>query len=204
MRFLISCIGESEGLGCVRQDFEVLQELLREDMLIFPHVGDDGKFWLELTDPENPASLVTLRGLLPDTVAVKSDKFSWVTRCFCSSKGEAKRSDYILFCASESERWIVFMEIKASPLSATRSHIVDQLKGSRCFFEYLRFTGRMFWGIPDFLSGYEERYVAFPNTVRSGRKRGTGFGRSEGVVHDNAEKYLRMEENRGVRLRRLL
>lgn len=47
--------------------------------------------------------------------------------------------------------------------------------------------------------------MAFPRTVR-GRKRGTGFlcERSDGVVHDQAERFLRVDGCRGVVVRRIL
>ncbi|MDV0443497.1 hypothetical protein [Methanorbis rubei] len=190
----------SKSMGTPEEDLRILREMLVPEMILEPDTGTDGKPRIKLTDPDNPNTCVTITGLLPHTIAVKSDAVPCTGRCFQSSRGEAKRSDYILICAGEKERWVVFIELKGSMKYASLHGVASQLLGSRCFFEYVRFTGRMFWECPDFLSAYAERYVVFPRSSR----------RSEGCSDMRCMEALgvievrRIGERMGVRFRRMV
>lgn len=190
------------------QDLQILREMLVPDMILEPETGVDGKPRLRLTDPDNPNACVTITGLLPHTLAVKSDRAACISRCFQSSRGEARRADYILICAGEKERWVVFVELKGSMKYTSFHGLASQLLGSRCFFEYVRCTGRMFWACPGFLSAYAERYVVFPRSSRRGGSRlfgasagGTGFGSMGCTGVDGVQK---IGERMGVRFRRMV
>ena len=97
--------------------------------------------------------------------------------------------------------------------------LAGQLAGFRCFFEYVRITGRLFWACPGFLSAYGERYVIFPRSSRKGpggscRKPacGTGFPGICGTGFcglwctgvPGTTGILRMRERMGVRFRQLV
>ncbi len=166
-----------------------------------PFIGTDGKAWLRLTDPDNPKSCVTITDLLPHTLAFKSDAFTSPARCFQSSRGEAKRADYILISAGEKERWVIFIEIKGSPRSAYNAAICNQLRGSRCFFEYVRVIGRSFWESPGFLTEYHERYVVFP---RASRRVNTRNLLPVCLPHNTPEQVRRIMESMGIRFRKLV
>ena len=115
------------------EDLRILREMLTPEMILEPDTGTDGKPRLKLTDSDNPKTCVTITGLLPHTIAVKSDGAPCISRCFQSSRGEAKRSDYILICAGEKERWVVFVELKGSMKYVSVDGLASQLLGSRCF-----------------------------------------------------------------------
>lgn len=133
------------------EDLRILREMNLESYTCI-----DGKLRRKLTDPDNPKTCVTITGLLPHTIAVKSDGAPCISRRFWSRKGEAKRSDYILIYAGEKERWVMFVELRRSMKHVSVDGLASQLLGSRCFFEYVRTTGMMFWACPGFLSSYSE------------------------------------------------
>ena len=182
------------------EDRRIRREMLIPELILEPDTGPDGKPRLKLTDPDNPNTCVTITGLLPHTIAVKSDGTPCISRCFQSSRGEAKRSDYILICAGEKERWVVFIELKDSMKYTSLHGITSQLLGSRCFFEYVRVTGRMFWECPDFLSAYAERYVVFPRSSRRS-ERGTTMGYRSVLGVTGIRK---IGEKMGARFRRMV
>lgn len=183
------------------EDLRILREMLVPEMILEPFIGTDGKAWLRLTDPDNPRSCVTITDLLPHTLAFKSDAFTVPGRCFQSSRGEAKRADYILISAGEKERWVIFIEIKGSPRFAYNAAIYNQLRGSRCFFEYVRIIGRSFWESPEFLKEYHERYVVFPRATHRGKPANRFPG---SLTHNTPEQVRRIMENMGIRFRKLV
>ena len=186
------------------EDLRILREMLVPEMILEPFTGPDGKAWLRLTDPDNPRSCVTITDLLPHTLAFKSDAFTTPARCFQSSRGEAKRADYILISAGEKERWVIFIEIKGSTRSAYTTAICNQLRGSRCFFEYVRIIGRAFWETPEFLEEYHERYVVFPRASRQTKRELLGCRIAGSVLHNTPEQVRRIMESMGIRFRKLV
>lgn len=113
------------------EDLRILREMLTPEMILESNTGTDGKPRLRLTDPDNPKASVTITGLLPHMIAVKSDAVPCTARCFQSSRGEAKRADYIPICAGEKERWVVFVELKGSMKYVSVDGLASQLLGPR-------------------------------------------------------------------------
>ncbi|MEI6065613.1 MAG: hypothetical protein WCQ26_13550, partial [Pseudanabaena sp. ELA748] len=57
---------------------------------------------------------------------------------------------------------ILCIELKAGQWGKTKE-ILQQLEGARCFAEYCREIGKLFWNQPTFLNGYDYRFVSIKN-----------------------------------------
>lgn len=169
-------------------DICILRELIKQNMIVEPFINaDSGKYELRLTDQRNPRSRVHITNVPRNTLAIKSDDFNEANKFFNSTKNECKRSDYIIISTNNSDKWAIFVELKQSTAHSKPKDIINQLRGTRCFYEYCCYTIHQFWGdSAPVLDEYNERYVVFPNTNGS-RKRPVGYDVNE-PIHNNPKE----------------
>lgn len=146
-------------------DAEILAQLIKPAATV-PLEDAYGKHVLTLREPQAPDSVVTVRNVPADTLAIKVDSFTSPDSVFNGGHGECKRADYVLI--SPEQRTIIYIEIKRTREGLTE--IVKQLKGARCFVNYCRDVGRSFWDEPRFLQDYQHRFVSIGHTTLAKRK----------------------------------
>ena len=99
----------------------------------------------------------TIRGLPDDTLIIKSDRFPTTKDVFFKSDHmECKRADYVL--VSESEKIIMFFELKRSTKTASMNDVIAQLKGSKCVMDYCELISAAFLGEYRIFNGYTLKY----------------------------------------------
>ena len=169
----------------MKDDAEILAELIKPAATV-PLAEEYGKPVLTLREPQAPDSVVTVRGVPADTVAIKVDVFTAPQAVFRGEQGECKRADYVLI--SPQNRTIVYIEVKRTRDGL--EDIVNQLKGAQCFVNYCSDIGKVFWNESDFLHGYKHRFVSIGHT--SIPKRKTQVIRTA-TIHDSPTKLLKID-----------
>ena len=108
--------------------------------------------------PEDKANYgFDLLGLPCDALIIKCDRFPTTKNVFFKSDNkECKRADFVL--VSESEKVIMFFELKKSQKSAKATDIVAQLKGAKCVMDYCESLSSSFLDEHDIFEGYTFRY----------------------------------------------
>ena len=125
------------------------------DNAILPISQEHGKNICILSEPESNYEF-KLRHLPMDSLIIKCDKFPNTDVFFRSDNMECKRADYAL--VSESEKIIMFFELKRSTTSAKNVAIVAQLKGAACILEYCGLIAGSFLGVRDIFYKFDRRY----------------------------------------------
>ena len=74
---------------------------------------------------------IKIKGIPDNSVVVKTDMFPSPEGIFSCRRGECKRADYVIVTNSETDNFIVHVEMKKGEGNA--GEIIDQLKGSKCF-----------------------------------------------------------------------
>ncbi|HBO3135815.1 TPA: hypothetical protein L4Q96_001361 [Pseudomonas aeruginosa] len=169
----------------MRDDAEILSRMIKSSATVALDESY-GKPCLTLREPQAPDSLVTVRNVPADTVAIKVDAFTAPDAVFKGEQGECKRADYVLI--SPQRRTIVYIEVKRTRDGL--EDIVKQLKGAQCFVHYCRDIGSTFWGEANFLNGYQHRFVSIGHTTLAKRK--TRIERTA-ASHDNPSKPLKID-----------
>ena len=146
-------------------DAAILAQLIRPTAMV-PLEDEYGKYVLTLREPQAPDSVVTVRNVPADTVAIKVDAFAAPDAVFNGGRGECKRADYVLI--SPERRTIIYIEIKRTHDGL--AEIVKQLKGAQCFVNYCRDVGRTFCDEASFLQDYRHRFVSIGHTTIAQRK----------------------------------
>ena len=146
-------------------DAAILAQLIKPAATV-PLEDKYGKHVLTLREPQAPDSVVTVRNVPADTLAIKVDAFAAPDAVFNGGHGECKRADYVLI--SPERRTIIYIEIKRTRDGL--AEIVKQLKGAHCFVNYCRDVGRTFWDEASFLQDYRHRFVSIGHTTIAQRK----------------------------------
>jgi hypothetical protein len=68
----------------------------------------------------------------------------------------------VIIADTGRKKVILCIELKAGKGGQTHE-ILQQLEGARCFTEYCKEIGESFWNRPEFLTGYEYRFVSIKN-----------------------------------------
>jgi hypothetical protein len=118
-------------------DASILVQLIKPAATV-PLLDEYGKCVLILREPQAIDSVVTVRNVPTDTIAIKVDAFTAPDAVFNGLQGECKRADYVLI--SPERRTVIYIEIKRTRDGF--SGIVKQLKGAQCFVNYCRDIGR--------------------------------------------------------------
>ena len=143
-------------------DLDVLQELIYEGALIPLMETPYGGKIVVLGESDSQGGIqysIKIKGIPDDSVVVKTDMFPSPRGIFSCQRGECKRADYVIVTNSETDNFIVHVEMKKGEGNA--SEIINQLKGSECFIAYCRAIVCRFWQQSRFLDRYESRFVTF-------------------------------------------
>ena len=175
-------------------DLDVLRELINRRALVLLEETHFGKKAVVLSEPDNQGGIqysIKIKGIPNDAVVVKTDMFPSPKGIFSCQQGECKRADYVIVTNSETDNFIVHVEMKKGEGSA--GEIIDQLKGSECFIAYCRAIVCSFWQQSRFLDQYKNRFVTF-------RKIGTRKSRTRescsSVLHDAPDRMFRIDDVR--------
>jgi len=172
-------------------DFEILQELVREEALATVEY-EHGKRVIVLKEPGNPGQSVyslKIRKVPEDIIAFKADDFPAPNSIFKNSKGECKRADYVVIASSDRAKWIVYIEMKKGNAGSGKE-IKQQLRGAECLVAYCRAIGQEFWQEPKFLeSNYKHRFISIKQIGI--QKRPTWTAPKSGL-HDTPEDMLKI------------
>lgn len=77
--------------------------------------------------------------------------------------------------------------------------IIQQLKGAQCFVAYCREIGQLFWNNPNFLKGYEYRFISIKNISVSKKP-----SRTKTAIHDRPEQMLKISSPDYLEFNRLI
>ena len=144
-------------------DIAILKEMIRDlstVTLIPSQTGNN----LILKEPQPPNYSVTIAGV-PDeenVIVIKADDFKSPDTIFRGEHGERKRADFVIIANTGKKKVILCIELKAGKGGQTYE-ILQQLEGARCFAEYCKEIGKIFWNQPKFLTGYDYRFVSIKN-----------------------------------------
>lgn len=169
------------------EDITVLSQMIKDTAKV--SLRDNyGKKIVELVEPAQPDSQVTIYGLPDNAIVIKADKFRAPDAIFEGTQGECKRCDFLIVADTGSKRVIVFIEMKAE--KGPRKEIVQQLKGAKCLIAYCGEIGKEFWNQRHFLDGYEERYVSIGHTRLAKKK--TRLTRDV-EKHNHPEHFMKID-----------
>lgn len=179
-------------------DIDILHQMVRDTAKI-PVSDEYSRKKVVLKEPQQPKSLVTILGLPDDVIVIKADAFRSPDTVFKGTQGECKRADFVIVADTGDKKVIICIEMKAK--KKQRWTIVKQLTGAKCFVLYCQGIGREFWNKPDFLIGYEYRFVAICHTSIAKRK--TRYEKKLRVLHDHPENMLRISRPNDLQFNRL-
>lgn len=100
---------------------------------------------LKENDPSNPYE-IELKGLPPDSLLVKIDRFKEKTDFLNGKNGIARRADFALI----NNDAIVFIELKSGRIQPNQ--VERQLHGAQCVMDYCASIGNRFFNDPNFLN----------------------------------------------------
>lgn len=138
-----------------------------------------------LLEPQTTDSKIIIRCVPPDTVVINLDNSFSNQKLFQGNSGECKRADFLII--SEEKKCVLFIEMKKT--SKGKGHIIKQLKGSLCAFEYCQAIAREFFQKNSFLDGYKKRFISINHTGMANRK--TQIDK-DSPQHDTPEKLLKV------------
>jgi hypothetical protein len=149
------------------QDVDILAQMIKTTAQV-PLKYEYGKSAVTLSEPQASDSSTTIRNMPADAMVIKVDIFHSPDKIFNGIRGECKRCDYVII--SPGKKCILYIEIKRTRDTDGRKHVVEQLKGARCFVTYCQAVGKYFWGKHEFLSGYKNRFISIGHTRIAKRK----------------------------------
>ncbi len=173
-------------------DFDVLRDLIRDDMLA-PIQDHYRKKTVVLKEPGNrqqSAYSLEIRNAPDNTIAFKADAFPSPKEIFKNSKGECKRADFVIIASNHKANWIVYIEMKSGK-AGPENEIKKQLIGAQCLVAYCRAIGQGFWGKPQFLqeNNYQQRFISVRNIGVPKRQTRTAPNSGQ---HDAPERMLKI------------
>ncbi len=166
-------------------DFEILHEMIVPAAIV-PVDSTKARRSVCLTEPEN-TSCITISGLPEKTMIIKTDSFRAPDTWFNGTKGERKRSDFIIIADNGRKKVILYIEMKSS--TDPRKEIIQQLKGAQCVMAYCREVGRVFWERANFLGGYETRFICLKHV---GLQKRPSKVEPPTARHDKADRMLEL------------
>ncbi len=178
-------------------DLQILRQMIKDDAMV-PLPATSSKHTVKLVEPQAPGSSVTICGLPNDSVVIKADFFSPPSSVFRGSKGECRRSDFVILADSGNQKVILYIEITSS--RKPRPEVVQQLKGAQCFVAYCQQIGKAFWNCGSFLDDYSPRFVFVAHTSISKTKTRSS---SNLVLHDRPDQMLTITSPHRLQFRHL-
>ncbi|MEA5552405.1 hypothetical protein VB713_15795 [Anabaena cylindrica UHCC 0172] len=151
-----------------------------------------GKNQVILKEPKPPNYYVTIDGMPDDdqVIIINADEFKSPDTIFNGNKGECKRADFIIIADIGKKKVILCIEMKAGKGGSTTA----QLQGAKCFIAYCREIGQSFWDHPNFLKGYDLRFISIKNITQ---KRKTRFDPKEIDPNQNLVSKLQILHRSG-------
>lgn len=154
---------------------------------------------VRLTESQATDSYIEIHKIPQDAFVIDLDRAFNNQHLFQGSRGECKRADYLII--SESAERILFIEMKRS--SAKAKHIVEQLRGALCAFEYCQIIAREFFEEAEFLNHYPRRFISIRHT--GGEKRKTEIERTAaiGAYHCTPDQHLKVSWANSIQFKKL-
>ncbi len=181
----------------------ILKEMLKGSIIvpIEDHPYKNGKKQVTLTE-EGQYSLI-IRGLPEErfVIVIKTDKFPAPTNIFNGSKGECKRSDFVIITDIDNKQMVLFIEMKSKKSTEGNQHIIKQFKGAQCVIKYTKEVGKLFWDTPHFLDDFESRFVCLMDINID--KRPTSYLGVSGL-HDCPENMLKIKSTHYLQFNQLI
>lgn len=143
---------------------------------------------VRLQEPQQPDSVVEIKGLPNEVIVIKVDTFPAPDTIFTGVSGECRRADYVIIANEQDRKRILFIEMKR--IKAHEKQIVEQFKGAACFIAYCKEVAKQFYDCSDLLAGYEFRYVSFGHTSIAKRK--TRYERTA-PQHNRPDRMLKID-----------
>lgn len=184
-------------------EIEVLHQMIQEAVKVPLEPDEYDVLTVTLAEPQCPDSVVHIRKMPEQAVVISLDEHWALEGMFTHEKGQCKRADYVIIADTGVHKVIIYIEIKRA--SSSRTTVVQQLTGARCFVAYCRelARARAFWDQPNFLEEYVERFVYIGQTNTRINKRPTRM-KPESGVHNCPEKLLKLTAPHYVTLQRLI
>lgn len=167
------------------QDIDILIQLIKDSALVKKQ-EKYSKMMVNLIEPQDPESNVTIYNLPDDAIIIRVDKFRSPDAVFNGKNGECKRADFVIISADK--KCIIYIEMKRN--RDQWNQIVKQLQGAQCFMKYCQEIGKCFWNKNEFLKGYKSRFISIRHINIPKRK--TRFFR-ESQSHDTPEKAMKID-----------
>ncbi|MFZ1389789.1 MAG: hypothetical protein WBP46_18710 [Thiolinea sp.] len=141
-----------------------------------------------LVESQATDSFIEIHRIPVDAFVIDLDRVFNNQLLFQGNCGECKRADYLII--SESAQRVLFIEMKRS--NAPAQHIIHQLRGALCAFEYCQVIAREFFQETSFLNEYQKRFISIRHT--GGEKRKTQIERTAaiGETHCAPDQPLRV------------
>jgi hypothetical protein len=174
-------------------NYELLQKLFNDKLLINTEVGDYDKYCIKLTESSDYS--VTIHNILKDAVAIKTDNFPDLGNFFnCSSDvGQCKRADFVII----ADEKLIFIELCRS--KKQKDEVVQQLKGAQCVIEYCRNISEKFYNYTSFLEGYTSYFVSIYN-IGVNKKPNTTLSNEANKTPD---KFLKISSPYNIQFKQL-
>lgn len=182
-------------------DIAILKEMINEKATVPLQERQDGthlNYSVTLAENQDKDNYsVTIKGMpkQDEVIIINVDTFFVALRkVFNGSRGECKRADFVIITDSEIEKMIICIEIKKK--KDERKTIIKQLTGAKCFVTYCQEIGKDFWHQPNFLDGYEYRFVSIGDipiakTKTRPNRRKTNISRTT-EIHNSPERMLKI------------
>jgi hypothetical protein len=170
-------------------DIEILKALLQESARVALETSAYDKTQVKLEEAEANYSITIHQMPEEDEVVIfKPDILPPPTALFTNSKGEWKRSDFVIVANTQRQKVIICIELKGGK-GGSETEIKQQLMGARCLVAYCRAIGREFWQRPDFLEGYGYRFVSIREIKLNKKPTRT---KAKSGLHDGVDRLLKI------------
>ena len=181
-------------------DIQILQEMLKPDIQVVLQSGQSRPS-AKLTDSQSNTT-VEVKGLPYDSIIIKADYFKGPFAVFKKGLNIRKRADFVIVSIDErGKKWIICIETKGG--NKTRTKIIAQLKGAKCFISYCKCIGKSFWQSTDFLDDYCYRFVSIAH-LNDIKKRGTRPYPATAQLHNRPDFFLKISRTPILHFRKLI
>ena len=181
-------------------DIQILREMIIDRVQVKLQQRQ-GRPSVELIDSQ-AGTTVEIKGLPPDSIVIRAEDFESPLTVFNGSKGEGKRADFVIVSNDVKKRkWVICLETKGG--NKTRSEVVAQLKGAKCFISYCKCIGKSFWESEEFLDDYEYRFVSVVRLNDPRKRRTEPFYYTENL-HDRPEVFLKISRIFSIHFSKLI
>jgi hypothetical protein len=188
-------------------DIAILKEMIKENLtvsLVEQQEGTHFNYSVTLTETQENYS-VTINGMPKpnEVIVINADKFEALRKVFNGSKGECKRADFVIIAHTDTEKIIVFIEMKKKKDS--KKTIIQQLKGAKCLVAYCQEIGKVFWNQHNFLDAYQYRFIGIDHIpIDKTTTRPHGKKIDSNTTHDCPERMLIISGKNSLRFNSLI